>query len=261
MFSLFKKNRPEPLKPEPPQVPEGFMPLFAENLKYINSCEVLPETIARQFVKSQSRYWLTVGSADFPTGRVVVTDPLSYLPSGEFAPTLAQTIPPGSYPVDISLFRNAMVGIRICTAILKLRGTDAVRYVLAEPTLESAAAKNATEVISGFPVDAGMMCFCDEQVGCEFRDFTAKWRSENPGKNLYDDYFLKFFAESFEWYPAYQREGGDFIEWTNPETGRRMVMATSGFGDGFYQSFWGYDHENALCELIVPMIDPDLFEL
>lgn len=154
-----------------------------------------------------------------------------------------------------------MVGIRICTARLKLRGTDAVRYVLAEPTLESAAAKNATEIISGFPVDAGMMCFCDEQVGCEFRDFIAKWRSENPGKNLCDDYFSKLFAESFERYPTYQREGGDFIEWTNPETGRRMVMAASGFGDGFYQSFWGYDREDALCELIVPMIDPDLFEL
>lgn len=103
MFSLFKKNRPEPLKPGPPQVPEGFMLLFVENLKYISSCEVLPEAIARQFVKSQSRYWLTVGAADFPTGRVVVTDPLSYLPSGEFAPCAdypTRQLPGGYFPVS-----------------------------------------------------------------------------------------------------------------------------------------------------------------
>lgn len=260
MFSFLKKKQPEPPRKDFPQVPEGLMPLFAENLKHISSCEALPEAIALQFVRSPSRYWLTVGTSDFPTGRVIVADPFDYLPSGEFTPTLAQAIPSGSYPVDISLFRNEMVGIRICTAKLKLKDTAAVRYVLAEPTPESAAAKSAVEVISGFPVDAGMLCFCDEQVGGEFRDFTAKWRRKNPGQNLYDDYFSKFFAQSFERFPAYQREGGDFIEWTNPDTGRRMVMAASGFGDGFYQSFWGYDFKNELCELIVPVVNPDLFE-
>lgn len=54
-------------------------------------------------------------------------------------------------------------------------------------------------------------------------------------------------------------EDGDFIEWANPDSGRRLVMVASGLGDGFYQSFWGYDERDEICELIVPMVDPDLF--
>jgi hypothetical protein len=260
MFSFFKRRQHEPPKSESPQASNDALSLFAENLKYISACEVSAAAIAGQFVKSQSRYWLTVGTADFPTGKVVVADPLCYLPSGEFSPTLEQTIPSGSYRVDISLFHNDTMGIRICTAKLKLKDTNAIRYVLAESTPDSAAVKNEAGMISGFPVDAGVMCICDEQVGGEFRGFTSKWQRENPCKNLYDDYFSKLFAESFEQLPAYQQEGGDFIEWANPETGRRMVFAASGFGDGFYQSFCGYDSEDALCELIVPLVNPDLFE-
>lgn len=67
-------------------------------------------------------------------------------------------------------------------------------------------------------------------------------------------------AESYEQFPAYQREGGDFIEWENPNTGNRLVMIASGFGDGFYQCFWGFDADGEICELIVPMVNPDLID-
>lgn len=39
-----------------------------------------------------------------------------------------------------------------------------------------------------------------------------------------------------------------------------MVMIASGLGDGFYQSFWGYDAQGDICELIIPMVNPSLFE-
>jgi len=37
-------------------------------------------------------------------------------------------------------------------------------------------------------------------------------------------------------------------------------MTASGFGDGFYQSYWGYDEKNEICELIVPMVNPELYD-
>lgn len=233
--------------------------VFKKNLKYISQTEIKADGIRRQFVKSQSRYHLTVGRIDCPTGRIVVADPIYYLPSGECSPQLAISVPPGSYPVEVSICRNDAVGIRMCTARLKLRDTEAVRYQCAEPTEETAAAKFSDGIMTGFPVDAGVMAFCDAQAAEEYRAFLNSWKEENPGKNLYTDYFASFFAESEERLPAYQRKGGDFIEWKNPETGRRMVMISSGFGDGFYQCFWGYDEEDSLCELIVPMVNPDLF--
>ena len=45
----------------------------------------------------------------------------------------------------------------------------------------------------------------------------------------------------------------------NPDTGSKMVMIASGFGDGFYNSYYGYDAENEICEIIVPMVNPDIF--
>lgn len=236
------------------------MELFKKNLKYISQMKIETEDIERQFVKSPTRYYLPVGQIDCPTGKIIVSDPLSYLATRKMCPQLTVNIPVGTYPVEVSICINSHSGIRICTARMKVKDTKAVRYICAEPTEESAAVKCSDGVLSGFPVDAGMMSFCDIQVAEEYRSFLDEWKKANVGKNYYDDYFSHFFAKSEKSLPAYQREGGDFIEWINPDSNHRLVMIVSGFGDGFYQSYWGYDDNEDICELIVPMVNPDLFE-
>lgn len=240
---------------------EKIQEVFKQNLKYISQTEADAEKIARQFVKTQTRFFLTVGTVDVPSGKVIVADPLCYL-SGEhvIAPILKREIPKGSYPVEVSICRHDQIGIRMCTARLKIKDTKAVRYEQAESEEKTAAFKAKDGVMHGFPVDAGMMCFIDADAAKNYAAFIEKWHKENPGKNHYDDYFQALFAESDKKLPAYQREGGDFIEWANPDTGERMVQIASGFGDGFYQSFWGFDESGDVCELIVPLVDPDLFD-
>ena len=233
---------------------------FEQNLKFISQTQIDADVIERQFVKSESRFFLTVGNADFPTGKIIIADPLCYLAAGKFCPQLTLSVPAGTYPVEVSIFRNPSIGIRMCTARLKVKEGKAVRYECAESTEETAVAKSADGVMSGFPVEAGMMTICDGQIGEEYRTFLDNWGADNPGENHYDDYFAAHFAESAKKLSAFQREDGDFIEWTNPETGHRMVMIASGLGDGFYQAFWGYDNQDEVCELIVPMVNPDLFE-
>lgn len=235
---------------------------FKLNLKYISQDEADVDKIARQFVKTNSRFYLVVGTADIPSGKVVVADPLCYMAGKDIiAPVLEKEIPKGSYPVEVSIYRDELIGIRMCTARLKIKDTKAVRYELAESEAESAAAHFEYDVVMhGYPVDAGMMCFCDAEGAKKYAEFLEKWHKENPGKNHYDDYFAAFFAESDKKLPAYQREGGDFIEWANPDTGERMVQISSGLGDGFYQTFWGFDESGEVCELIAPMVDPDIFE-
>lgn len=240
---------------------EKIQAVFEQNLKYIRQTEVDAEKIARQFVKSETRFFLTVGTVDVPSGKVIIADPLCYL-AGEhiMAPVLEREIPKGSYPAEVSICRHNEIGMRMCTARLKIKDTKAVRYELAKSEEESAAFKAKDGVMHGFPVDAGMMCFIDAEGAKSYAKFLEKWHKENPGKNHYDDYFQAFFEESDKKLPAYQREGGDFIEWANPDTGERMVQISSGFGDGFYQSFWGFDEGGELCELIVPLVDPDLYD-
>ena len=52
--------------------------MFKENLKYISQTEITPEVIENQFVKSQTRYYKTVGEIDCPSGKILVSDPLCY---------------------------------------------------------------------------------------------------------------------------------------------------------------------------------------
>lgn len=232
---------------------------FELNLKYISSQEMNVEDIKNQFVKSNTRFYLTIGEIDCPSGKIIVSDPLAYLASGKFSPVLETEIPVGKYPVEISICRSPEIGIRMCTARLKIKNTLAIKYVIANPTEETAAFIAKDGVLSGFPVDAGMISFCDEQVGKEYQIFLDAWYQDNPDGNHYDDYFATFFKESALKLPQYQREEGDFIEWKNPSTKHKLVMIASGFGDGFYQAYWGYDEKNEICELIVPLVNPNLF--
>lgn len=164
---------------------KDFQELFKENLEYISYFEIEPEVIHNQFVKSQTRYYLTVGKIDCPSGRIVVSDPLCYLVSGNACPQLSINIPVGTYPVEVSICRNEYIGIRMCTARLKIKNTKAVKYVCAESTEDSAVAKCSDGYISGFPVEAGMVSFCDAVVAEEYREFLNKWYSENERKNHY----------------------------------------------------------------------------
>ena len=137
---------------------------FEQNLKFISATEINVETVEKQFVKTNNRFYLTVGKIDCPTGRIVVSDPLCYLQAGKYAPMLDVTIPVGIYPVEVAICRNEHVGIRMCTVRLKITESKAVKYNLAYPTKDTAIAVTKEKVMAGFPVEAGMISFCDEKV-------------------------------------------------------------------------------------------------
>lgn len=238
---------------------ESFQEKFKANIDFRMQEEISAEEIKRQFVKSESRFFLTVGQMDCPTGRIIIADPLAYLPSSRFSPVLEEKIPEGVYSVEVSICRNEEIGLRMCTARLKIKNTEALTYKKATVTNDTAVSLKDGNILKGFPVDAGMIGLCDKKVAEEYRAFIDDWYEKNPDGNHYDDYFAAYFAQSYKEMPAYQREGGDFIEWRNPITGNRMLMIASGLGDGFYSSYYGHDNENELCEIIVPMVNPLIF--
>jgi len=235
--------------------------MIKANTDFRTQQEIPVKDIENQFVKTENRFYLAVGSVDFPTGSVIVADPLAYLPSRQFSPVLNKKVPAGERcSVEVSLCRNDVIGLRMCTARLVIKQTPAVKYIKASAT-EDTVIKLKDGSIEGFPVDAGMICFCDKQTAEEYREFLDRWYAENPDGNHYDDYFAALFAESYSNMPAYQREGGDFIEWINPDTNSRMVMIASGLGDGLYNAYYGYDADDNICQIIVPMVNPDIFDV
>lgn len=231
---------------------------FEKNLKFMNK-ETYPLGFFRSlFQKDDKITAIVVGEADFPTGEIVLADPLAYLGS-EYETRLDQTIPPGSYPVELSICNSPIAGLRIAAARLRIGGCPSARYEIAMPKGSAVEDFGKPRVWTFFGVDTGLACITDVSMAGEYRDFFTKWQKDHPDKNKYDDYFKELFQKSYEAHPEVQKTGGDFLLWQIPASGHKLVMFSSGMGDGIYSGYWGMDEDGNITELIIPFMNPAYF--
>ena len=52
----------------------------------------------------------------------------------------------------------------------------------------------------------------------------------------------------------YQRDGGDWINFKIPNSELSIPMIQSGFGDGRYPVYFGYDANGGLCDIVCEYI-------
>ena len=258
-MKLFKKSKKE--NSDRQNIVQEKHPMqiaFENNLKFLNHESYPEEFFQKLFTESEKIKTHVIDQADFPTGEVVLADPLVYLGT-KYQTVLERKIPKGSYPLEVSVLLSDMAGIRIAAARLNIKEGNAVCHKLAMPKGHTEEDFNKPGVFSFFGVDAGMACITDIAAAMEYDEFLRKWHGENPDKNHYDDYFAEYFAESYEKCPELQREGGDFISWKLPKTGSRLIMFASGLGDGMYSGYWGLDEKGEPAELVVPFLNPEFF--
>lgn len=231
---------------------------FEKNLKFLNKETYPPEFFQDLFTKNEKIDVFTAGNVDFPTGEVVLADPLAYLGS-KYETVLEKKIPAGSYPVELSLCRSKIAGLRIAAARLLISDMQAVNYEIAMPKGKKREDLGKPGVFTFFGVDTGLACIADAQVSGEYRAFFENWQMENPGKNKYTDYFAAFFEKSYEAHPEVQNPGGSFVEWKLPGTGHSIVMFASGMGDGMYSGYWGLDEGGESVCLVALFMNPEYF--
>lgn len=230
---------------------------FEKNLKFISGETLDIEMVQKVFETDKRMRYFEFAECNFSSGRIIVADPLCYLQDPKSITMLEKKIPAGKYPLTLSIMDSEIAGRRIVGARLKVKNTEAKNYELASAIAdEEGAIKN---VFAGFPVEAGMACFCDQESAVSYWEFLTEWYAKNQDKNIYDDYFEELFAESYQEFPELQREGGDFLRWQNPKDNSEIVMFASGLGDGFYSDFLGLDEVGEICELVVLFMNPDLF--
>jgi hypothetical protein len=143
---------------------------------------------------------------------------------------------------------------------VKLKDTEAVRYVIAEPTPETVVLKCSDGDLFGFPVDAGMIMLAGTDAAIAMVKFTKEWEKVRKEENIYDGYLSLLLKDSAKKLSEFQREGGDFAVIPVPDTEHRAVICASGYGDGFYNCFKGFDGSEEVCELVIPFIDEDRLE-
>lgn len=174
---------------------------FEKNLKFLNQETYPMEFFEGLFAENGGMTLVTAGQVDFPTGEVVLADPLAYLGT-KYSTVLERKVTVGSYPVELSVCSSDIVGIRVAAARLILSDKPAVRYEIAMPKGSRAEDFGKPKVFTFFGVDCGLACFADLQAEAEYREFFERWQGENPGKNKYDDYFAALFADSYECWTA-----------------------------------------------------------
>ena len=210
------------------KVKSPFTIAFEKNLDFLRKDEYSKEFIENLFTESDRISLHTIGEVDFPTGQVIIADPLCYLHSEENRKILDRTIPIGKYEVELAILNSKTISKRVAGARLKIKNDKIIRY---EQT------QNKSSKLNGFGVDAGLASFCDATVAEEYTKFYSN-----------NDYFIKLL------------QGKQFIHWELPGTNHKIAMFETGFGDGYYMSLYGLNEKDEVCELVIPFINPELVD-
>lgn len=231
---------------------------FEKNLKFLNQESYPPTFFQGLFGNSGPLQTVDIGKASFPTGKVVLADPLAYLGS-KYQTCLERKIPAGSYPVELSLLRSPLVGLRVAGARLVIKDSPIARYEIAMPTGKEPQDLGYPGVFSFFGVDTGLACITDWQIAEQYTAFMADWEQKHPGGNRYTDLFEALFHENAQAFPQLQNEQGDFLLWRLPGTDLHLPLFSSGLGDGIYSGYWGLDRDGQPVQLIIPFLNPEFF--
>lgn len=222
-----------------------------KNLKPLNNLE---EYFITKEIAGKELAVIDIGPCSIPSGEFLVRDPLVYLADNSAKPYI-QKIPSGVYRTEVCVVKATDDDCDRYAAV-RLKFNDNTVSYYEEALVGDEKLNDIKEGdFFGFAVDAGLACICDKKLHKLFCDFDKKFYKENPDGNIYDDYFAALFKENYEKNPEYQREDGDWINWTIPNSDYHLPIFQSGFGDGVYPVYLAYDKDGNICQLIIEFID------
>lgn len=195
---------------------------------------------------------LDIGTVHFPTGTIFACDPLMEL---EDTPPFMQTVPVGTYSVKICVVPSEKHGDRYACVKVEISREKPVRYELGITGNEDLEEELNEGDYFGFCVDAGMGCVADIQTQAAFKTYWAKRLEEDSDIDPYNDLFCDLLEENAKANPKYQSSYGDWLNWTVPNTDCSLPVFSSGWGDGFYPVYFGYDAKGKVCAVYVRFID------
>ena len=194
---------------------------------------------------------LDIGEVNLPTGKIIACDPLVEL--GE-AKTYLQKTPIGKFSVKIAVVLSKDYGNRYACVKVEFNKNKPVVYELAITGNEKKMEEAEEDEFYGFCVDAGMGCIADKKSQYEYSNYWNKLEKEGAD-NPYDDIFEELLAESSKKFPKYQRDMGDWANFIIPDTDLNILIFASGWGDGYYPCYFGYDEKGELCGFYIHFID------
>jgi hypothetical protein len=171
-----------------------------------------------------------IGELNIFSNKIIACDP--FYVSEKFTYPFKEFIPNGSYAVYLSYSTVKDWGKRVAFAKIKFNNNKTIRYRVAEFEVKDKNSENE------YWVDSGMGCFTDYKTAKIFANDQDVYCKKNKNGNYYADKLEKHFKDKDSW--------ANYIVGEN----KNVIIISSGFGDGSYTSYFGYDSNNKITCLI-----------
>jgi hypothetical protein len=177
-----------------------------------------------------------IGALQITSGRLGACDPL--IPD---ATAFAQTVPCGSHPVDVAVARFGDGDERIAFARVRFGDREPVQWQMALWSADQDVSSLEADGYFGYGVDSGTGCFMDPvAAGLLLERMTAE--------NEYYEVMIEQMHKTYQ----HTRSWGDIRP--SPQRGENIICFSSGLGDGFYPSYFGFDSDGAVCTLVTDFL-------
>ena len=205
---------------------KSFVPGFAVTARDEYKGETRVETVPFRVVEA--------GALKLPSGRISVADPFVFLTE---AKPLAQQVPAGTFPVRLAVADFPSGGLRVAFARVDFRRAPIARWSMAVTEGQDVSTLKDDEIF-GYGVDAGTGSFFDPLAG----KAAAALLEADP--DAWEAWQTKGEANGSKVVGPY------FFLLDQPLGEANVIMFGSGWGDGFYASWFGYDADGNVATLV-----------
>ena len=177
-----------------------------------------------------------VGKLIISSGKVSACDPLCNPPAESFMVCIS----PGEYSVILSLCHIPMINdCRTAYACLQLKDCLPVKWEIATcNNKEILASKQG--ISYGYGVDSGIGCFMDEEVG--------KLIDNSIYENEFEDSLVAKISDELDKHKEHSWMRVNY--YLDASKKKNVIAFSTGWGDGIYSSYLGFDDENNLAVIV-----------
>ncbi len=178
---------------------------------------------------------LIIADLYLSTGRIIACDPLT----NSHAQPFAQISPTGHFPVSVYYDDYDAHAL----AVLRFNDNEVSRWQIATTTKQDINTLPDGSIF-GYPVDAGMGCFCDEA------GFKLLQQHEKDLETQLGDKYISYYDDVIDTQMAANDNFNQLNLQPYPDNPHNCIIFASGCGDGFYASYWGYAADGSLVCLV-----------
>lgn len=205
--------------------------------------ENIKKLFSKSFVESPLLESFEVGKIYLPSGKLVSCDPVI---TSDMKP-FTTVFPKGDFSVLLHKERESNC---VAYAEVVFSTADVKEWSMAT-TEGQDLAELADEEVFGYPVESGMGCFMDADTQDELNKLEQRlYRSKGVDfMGIYEEFFHDYFFDENGAIDQYA-----FLKPSEDHPGTIFAFET-GYGEGFYASYIGYDEERRPVKIVTEFIE------